>query len=128
MRQDKSGIVNKFDFKPEEKGFTNVTQKLQETETKTSESDNGSAELSAMIAGTDAAENSEDLVVMEESNYTRASLKAEVLANEDKGRVESLLGGQPCKCTRNLNQAGAIASILSSINIEMKIDKIVHEK
>ena len=48
-----------------EKGVTNVKQKSQETERKMSEPEIGSAETSAMFAGTDAAVIYQDLAVVE---------------------------------------------------------------
>ena len=99
--------------KREENIVTKVEHKSQETETE--KFDTGSAELSAMMASTDAADTSQDLDMIEQSNDTRASLAAEVEADEDKVVLDPSMEVNLVQSTLNLDQAGAIASILSSI-------------
>ena len=99
--------------KREENIVTKVEHKSQETETE--KFDTGSAELSAMMASTDAADTSQDLDTIEQSNDTRASLAAEVEADEDKVVLDPSMEVNLVQSTLNLDQAGAIASILSSI-------------
>ena len=58
-----SGKVDRVEHESKEKNVTNIAAKSQETEIV--KSTGGPAESTAMLASTDAADNSEDLDVME---------------------------------------------------------------